>query len=172
MKKYFSRIPYVTLVLLSFMTAYRSEIAYAFDEGNTAAAVNIIESAKRECSDIKEIERFRKVDCIRVFLERSVGPLNAPDYADAKREILRGARELKQLVDRNVDNSKPVKRKGFSAIRAVKESAIAQVEREASIILEETAKRIVRAAGNSKVKQVHYQKIARVLDSTKVILRA
>ncbi|MFP7675212.1 hypothetical protein ACG74X_17830 [Marivita sp. S0852] len=104
------------------------------------------------------------------------------DYAEAREVILKAARELDQLTRRNIDRQKPPLRARLSnesgpsastpPIAAIRSDAVAQVNRQASNILQEAETVLLRSASSDATRAIHYQRIAAAVGSNKVLLRS
>lgn len=171
----------IILVLSTSMIPHTVNISQASDEGGsdetrpeisdgaTNASVKLLNQGRNECSNIR-IEY--KIDCLRQVYSRAAGPLKAPEYSGARKELRSTSRTLKKLVQKNLDKSKPVLKVGRRSYKAVKKTVVASLNREASKVISESATRLLRSASKSKQRRSHYTKIAKAFDSTKVILRS
>ena len=104
------------------------------------------------------------------------------DYAEAREVVLETARELDDLVRRNLDRQKPAltARLTTSAgetvrtppIRAVREDRVANLNEQAADILEEAETVLLRSASSDASRAIHFQRIAAAVGSNKVLLRS
>ncbi|MCC2111316.1 MAG: hypothetical protein KDJ16_04715 [Hyphomicrobiales bacterium] len=145
-------------------------IRLAFSNANTGQAVAIIDSGKRECASAGAAYA---ADCLASVFESAAASLaRHPDYDPVRKELLSASKKLKALVAENEDKEAPKIRKRGKRIRAVKKASVAAVNRKAQAIVTETATKLLRSAGNSEKRKVHYTKIAKAVESTKTILRS
>lgn len=150
-------------VLLIFVQAHP---ALARSEAFTSQIVGKLESGIRECQALPTVYRF---DCYRQNY-RAVGrDLKRPDYRPAQSALRRVEKTLNTIVRKNTDKTKPqISQNGrkYKAItpQAVKPAAAAfdQARAEATTVL-------LRTKGDMKP---HFERIAAVVGSNKVILRA
>lgn len=137
--------------------------------GNTNSAVRTLNSGRRECANLPVVYR---IGCLRQVYAKATVPLKNPEYAGARKELNSTSRSLKKLVNKNVDKSAPIIKVGNRKYKAVKEAVVSSVNAEAKKIIGESATRLLRSGSKSKKRKVHYTKIAKAFDSTKVILRS
>jgi len=104
------------------------------------------------------------------------------DYAEARETILKTARELDNLVRRNIDRQKPAVTARMTTpsgqtvrtppIAAVRADRAPQLNRQAADILEEAETVLLRSASSDATRSIHYQRIAAAVGSNKVLLRS
>lgn len=136
---------------------------------DTDAVVSDINSIVAECSSLPSEYR---ADCIAQNLIEASKVVNKAGYSDVNKQLKSAGKKISREVSRNIDRSKPTIKSNGKTYRAVKKSAVAKVNRAATKIVKSTAKKLIRSAGNSAVKKVHYKRIAKAVDNTKVLLRS
>lgn len=104
------------------------------------------------------------------------------DYAEAREAILDAARELDNLVRRNIDRSKPAVTARLTTstgqtvrtppIAAVRADRAPQLRQQAANILEEAETVLLRSASSDSTRAIHFQRIAAAVGSNKVLLRS
>lgn len=150
----------------------------------TTAQTNIILARMDEAEQICEFmgDEYRPA-CFAATYRQLADEIPANgDYEEAREVLLDTARKLDNLVRANVDRQKPalsarVRREGGASVptppmRAVQESRVAQVNRQAANILEEAETVLLRSASSDATRAIHYQRIAAAVGSNKVLLRS
>lgn len=104
------------------------------------------------------------------------------DYAEARETILQAARELDDLVRRNIDRQKPPLSARLTTstgetvrtppIAAVRADRAPQLRQQAADILEEAETVLLRSASSDATRAIHFQRIAAAVGSNKVLLRS
>lgn len=141
----------------------------AFSEGTTAQIVRRLNDAENECGQLPAEYR---ADCLQQGLRSAAGPtVNKPDYTTAATQLNSASRSIANLVTQNADPAAQPLRKGGKTFRAVKKSAVANVNAKAAAIVAETETKLIRSAG-SGLRHTHYARIAQAVGSTKRILRS
>jgi hypothetical protein len=132
--------------------------------------IQIIRVGERECGGLPLEYR---ADCLQQTFRRAAQEAEKGGaYSAAAAHLRSAATRISSLVARNVD---PVARpiaKGTKSYRAVKKSAVRAVNAAAAAIVTETETKLLRSAGSSQQRKVHYQRIAQAVGSTKRILRS
>ncbi|WP_299811983.1 hypothetical protein [uncultured Roseibium sp.] len=142
----------------------------AFADDVTQAVVKQIQRGASECSRLEVVYRL---DCLqRVFSQASGATGRKPDYSTVNSELRKLSRTLKGIVGKNQDRKAPKAKLGNKSYRAVSKAALREVNKLASKAIEETATKLLRSAGNSQKRKVHYTRIANAVNSTKKILRS
>ncbi|POF32344.1 hypothetical protein [Roseibium marinum] len=142
----------------------------AFSDDVTQAIVNQIQRGAGECSRLEAVYRL---DCLqRVFAQASGAAGRKPDYSAANGELRKLSKTLKGIVGKNQDRKAPKAKLGNKSYRAVSQAALREVNKLASKAIEEATTKLLRSAGNSKKRKVHYTRIANAVNSTKKILRS
>lgn len=115
-----------------------------------------------------------RVDCLsKGYRAASNEMRRAPDYNGARQAIDQAAKKLDQLVKANQDKAAPIIRAGnLRRIRAVKKATVPQVLKQAQAVVTEAETKLIRSAGSSKKKLLHYTQIAEAVGSTKKLLRS
>lgn len=144
---------------------------YDLSDRVTRGVVWMIANGGSECRDTLRPEyRF---DCLRIALARAASTIdNRPNYRAAARELRSLSRKLDGIVTRYQDTSAPRIKKGRTSYRAVAKASLAQANREAAAAIDETVTKLLRSAGNSEKRKVHYAQIATAVGSTKRLLRS
>lgn len=104
------------------------------------------------------------------------------DYAEARETILNAARELDNLVRRNIDRQKPAVTARMTTttgqtirtppIAAVRADRVPQLKQQAADILEEAETVLLRSASSDATRAIHFQRISAAVGSNKVLLRS
>jgi len=145
-------------------------VQLAFSDNITAAIVKQLQQGAAECG---RIEREYRIDCLRQVYTRAAGASgNRRDYSAANSELRRLARQLNGIVRQNADRKAPKAKVGSKSYRAITREALRQANRQASQAIQETSTKLLRSAGNSSKRKVHYTRIANAVNSTKKILRS
>ncbi len=164
------RLCLVILLSLPGQIVFASQDAdtrLAFSADFTGSVVGSLESGIAQCQAIATIYRF---DCYRQNYRRARRIMNGkPDYRMAQKALRHVEATLNSFVKKNTDETAPhlsVGGKTYKAVtpEAVKPGAAAfdQARSEAVTIL-------LRSDGRAKV---HYQRIASVVGSNKLIIRS
>lgn len=132
----------------------------------------ITNSIASENSVCLALPKAYRADCLAQNLKDSSRVVRKSGYRDANGIMSSGATQINRLVSQNEDKSAPKIRRGNKTYRAVKKLAIAKVNKQAARIVTETKTKLLRSAGRSAAKKTHYARIARAVDSTKVLLRS
>ncbi|MBN9669700.1 hypothetical protein [Roseibium aggregatum] len=144
------------------------ELAFADDV--TGAIVRQLQRGTAQCGRLDPIYR---IDCMRQVYQQAAGATgNRPDYAAANSQLRKASRALNGILRQHGDRNAPKAKQGNRNYRAVARTALRQANRQASQAIEEAATKLLRSAGNSKKRKVHYTRIANAVNSTKKILRS
>jgi len=140
-------------------------------DGVTRGVVWMIADGGGDCKDTLRPEyRF---DCLRIALSRAASTIdNRPGYREAARELRSLSRKLDGIVNRYQDPGAPRVREGRKSYRAVSRENLARANQEAAAAIDETVTKLLRSAGNSEKRKVHYSQIATAVGSTKRLLRS
>ncbi|MHA7773654.1 hypothetical protein [Roseibium sp. M-1] len=148
--------------------AIEQQIAFADDL--TQAIVLQLQRGTAECNSLNPAYR---IDCLRQVYSRAAGAAgNRPDYAAAANELRRLSRTLNGIVRQNQDTKAGQLKKGGRSYKAVVSSALRKANGQAAQAIQETTTKLLRSAGNSQKRKVHYTRIANAVNSTKKILRS
>ncbi|TCP42928.1 hypothetical protein [Rhodovulum marinum] len=148
----------------------------AFSTANTDRILRRIEAGREFCAGIAQREYV--IDCLAAQFERVARALPGPDYRQVGQIIGTAAADLRRLAEANAAPDLPrgrVRIGGTTSPRAltpVRRDGLARLNRQASGILQEAETQLLRAAEGSARRQVHYQRIAAAIGSTKVLLRS
>jgi len=145
--------------------------SYGLNDGVTRGVVWMISNESSACKDTLRPEyRF---DCLKIALARAASTIeNRPNYRQAARELRSLSRKLDGIVTRYRDTSAPRVTEGRRSYRAVSKANLAQANREAAAAIDETVTKLLRSAGNSEKRKIHYSQIATAVGSTKRLLRS
>ncbi len=135
----------------------------------TDAVVSDVNSIVAECISLPVEYR---ADCLAQNLVEASKVVTTVGYSEVNRQLKSAGQKISREVSRNIDRSKPAIKRNGKTYRAVKKSAVARVNRKATRIVKSTAQKLIRSAGNSAVKKVHFTRIAKAVDNTKVLLRS
>ncbi|MCP4123937.1 MAG: hypothetical protein GY751_19490 [Bacteroidetes bacterium] len=141
----------------------------AVDEKTTRSFERAMGEANSECISLS-IEY--RADCLAQSFREAGSKATKKVYDPVKNEFNTAAGNIENIVAANLDNEAPVFNEGGKTYRPIKSKNIAGVNRKVSKIVAETATRLIRSAGNSAARKVHFQRIAKAVDSTKVLLRS
>lgn len=140
-------------------------------DGVTRGVAWLISNGASECKDTLRPEY--RIDCLRIALARAASTIdNRPQYRQAARELRSLSRKLEGIVNKYQDRSAPRATKGRTSYRAVSKANQAQANREAAAAIDETVTKLLRSAGNSEKRKIHYSQIATAVGSTKRLLRS
>ncbi len=148
---------------------FQRETDQGINTRNTGTISADISGIASQCQSLPQEYR---ADCLAQELKEASRLVRNSGYKDANRQLNTASNKLTRLVKANEDKSAPKIRRNGKTYRAVKKSAVKKVNRQARKIVTETKTKLIRSAGNSALKKTHYTKIARAVDSTKVLLRS
>jgi|GEM_PF-3188064 len=144
---------------------------YDFDDQTTRGVSGLIDRGVVECA--QSLRPEYRIDCLRNLLARAASVIeNRPNYRDAARDLRALSRQLDDIVERYQDTNAPratVKQRSY---RAVAQASLDEANREATAAVEETMTKLLRSAGNSEKRKIHYAQISRAVGSTKTLLRS
>lgn len=140
-----------------------------FTDRDTNKITKSISSGNATCLALPKQYR---ADCLAQNLKESSRLVRKSGYREANRIMSSGSAKINRLVRQNEDKSAPKIRRGKRTYRAVKKSAVAKVNRQAAKIVTETKTKLLRSSRRSRAKKTHYARIAKAVDSTKVLLRS
>jgi hypothetical protein len=139
-----------------------------------------IQSAREFCRRAPSPEYT--IDCLGDALEQIARDMpKTGDYAEAQQAIAQAASRLRALARENASADLPTGvirstgadgRRSNSALTPVRTDTLAQTTAAAVAIIEEAETILLRSAANSAVRRVHYEQIAEVVGSNKVLLRS
>ena len=135
----------------------------------TAAITLKISATIDECRLIPEEYR---ADCLAQNLREASKIVKNNGYRKLNAEISSAAQQISSIVAQNIDTSAPKLRLGKKTYRAVKKSALSAVNKKAAAVVAETSTVLLRSTGSSALKKVHFTRIAKAVNSTKVLLRS
>lgn len=138
----------------------------AMSNSFTGQVVSKLEGGISECQAIAAVYRF---DCYRQNY-RAVGrSLNGkPDYRDAQKALKQVENTLKAVVKQNGDKAAPPLKQNGRTYKAVRPQTVPASATAFKQARQEAVTILLRADGKA---QVHYQRIASVVGSNKVIIR-
>ena len=143
----------------------------------TALVLGKLASAKEFCIGLDQSYR---VDCLaeRLGVIAKDIPQDS-DYVEVSRALKTASGDLQRLARSQRDTSLPTGRatakSGETSSRPltpIKSSSLSQINKQVEAILQEAETTLLRSAGTSKDKLVHFQQIADVIDSNKILLRS
>ena len=133
----------------------------------TRAVVTTMKKDFTRCQALPVIYRF---DCYRVVYRLSARQLlGNPAYRPARQVLAGVEKSIDQVVRTYADPSKPRKRAGFQAYRAIKPAAVSRAKRDVTRVLAEAETKLLRSAGQDNS---HFASIAQAVNSNKVLLRS
>ncbi len=194
-KKYISKLTSVALISLSFlampMTATYSQesegesgesggsdgggentgggFANSFSYAKTNAIVADVGRANDICITLPAEYR---ADCLAQSLKSSASKISKKAYIPVKNEISTTAQSIEDIVTENLDEEAPVIKVGNNTYRPIKKEAVEVVNQRVAKVVTESATRLIRSAGNSVTRKIHFQRVAKALNSTKVLMRS
>ena len=188
--KSFSKLTLVALVSLSFfampstsMSAHHggsSDSGPDGDRGNGGGfsslshnQTNTIVADIGKANDLcKSLPLEYRADCLSQSLKTSVRKVRKKIYIPIKNEISTTAQSIEDIVTENLDEEAPVIKFGNKTYRPIKKEVLVAVNERVAKVVEESATRLIRSAGNSVTRKIHYQRVAKALNSTKVLMRS
>jgi len=152
-----------SITLAGTGSAYR----LAFSDGNTSAVVSVLESGIAQCQSLEAVYRF---DCYRQNYRAAGSKLNGrPDYRAAQKALQQVELTLKATLRQNRDKTAPPVRLNGKTYKAVTPDAVKPGNAAFARARAEAVTVLLRADGHATV---HYQRIASVVGSKKVIIRS
>lgn len=146
------------------------DLRIAFSDDITQAIVLQLQRGTAECNSLNPAYR---IDCLRQVYSRAAGAAgNRPDYASAANELRRLSRTLNGIVRENQDRKAGSAKQGGRSYKAVAQDALRRANSQAAQAIQEASTKLLRSAGNSQKRKVHYTRIANAVNSTKKILRS
>jgi len=136
---------------------------------STRGFVQDIEKANFDCGNLP-IEY--RAECLAQAYRTAGSNISKKGYQPVKNELVSAAAEIEKIVTENLDEDAPVFMVGDKIYRAVKKEAIKNVNIRVKKVITETATRLIRSAGSSATRKVHFQRIAKAINSNKVLLRS
>lgn len=156
----------VTSALLLIL-GHVSPAQAGFSDAEIAEITQRMEAGFDQCSNV---EVTYQIDCYRRVYERASQDLKGQrKQADAQKAMRRAALELKRLARSFADPAAPKIQVSGKSVAAIRRDALAQATSQARRILQETETYLLR--GNNEA-PLHYQRIASVVNSSKVLLRS
>ena len=144
----------------------------------TSVVVGGLAAAKEFCAGLGEAYR---VDCLaeRFSVLSASIPKNS-DYGEVRQVLRSASNRMASLARKNRSRDLPRGRAtspGFSEtttrpLTPVNRAATVEVNRKAQAILAQTETLLLRSAGESRSKTLHYTQIASAIGSNKVLLRS
>jgi hypothetical protein len=123
-----------------------------------------------------------RIDCLRrAYLDVARKIPNTGDYRPIRQALLDAADKLDAIVSANADPTAPPINPREKArplagrvgpVRAVASGRIAEANRAAQAVIEETGLLILRSGEIPKRRTAHYQQIAAAIDDSMVVLRS
>ena len=113
-----------------------------------------------------------RADCLAQSLKSSASKVRKKAYIPVQNEISTTAQSIEDIVTENLDEEAPVIKVGNKTYRPIKKEAVAVVNERVAKVVTESATRLIRSAGNSITRKIHFQRVAKALDSTKVLMRS
>ena len=169
MNTFFSRLLVLLLLLSAQFASAGPNVSYrlAFSSASTDAVVGILEKGIAQCQVLEAAYRF---DCYRQSYRSAAAKLNGkPDYRAAQQALREVEKTLKDVVGQYRDNSKPSIRVAGKTYKAVTPVGIQPGAAAFSRARAQAVTELLRADGRAKV---HYQRIAAVIGSDKLIIRS
>lgn len=142
-------------------------VAAGFSDAEVAEITRRMEGGFELCSTVAATYQ---IDCYRRVYERAAQDLKGQRLqADAQKAMRRTAVELKRLARALADPAAPKIEVAGKSVAAIRADALPQATAQARRILQETETYLLR--GNRQA-ALHYQQIASVVNSSKVLLRS
>lgn len=142
----------------------------AFADHITQAIVLQIQRGSDRCDRLQVVYR---IDCLReVYSQASGDAGNRPDYSAATSRLRKLSRQLKGIARSNLDEKAERATQDGKSYRAVARDALRSANQQAARAIDEAVTQLLRSAGNSQKRKVHYTRIANAVRSTKKILRS
>lgn len=135
----------------------------------TKSFVKDMETAKAQCINLP-IEY--RADCLAQAFKEAGAKVKKKAYDPVKTELQSAGQSIDEIILANLDELAPVIKVGNKTYRPVKKEAVEAVNQQVTQVVTETATRLLRSAGKSVTRKIHFQRIAKAVDSTKVLLRS
>jgi hypothetical protein len=146
--------------------------SHAYSDSVTRGVAQIIQRGSTECQNVVSAGGYH-IDCLASVLARAASTVERrQNYRQAGRELRSLSRKLKSIRSKYADPSAPAITKNRRTYRAVSKANLAKANREAIAAIDETVTKLLRSAGNSEKRKVHYAQIATAVGSTKRLLRS
>lgn len=159
--------PFSFLFCLLCALCLPAPVQAGFSDAEIAEIAQRMENGFDTCSTVGATYQ---IDCYRRVYERASKDLKGQRLqADAQRAMRRTAVELKRLVRGYQDLEVPGIEVAGKPVAAIRQEALLQAATQARRILQETETYLLR--GTWKAAQ-HYQRIATVVNSSKVLIRS
>lgn len=152
---------------LLFFFGHSAPALAGFSDAEIAEITQRMEGGFDQCANV---DATYQIDCFRRVYERAAQDLKGQRLqADAQKSMRRTAVELKRLARAYVDPSAAKIQVAGKTVIAIRREALPQAAAQARRILQETETYLLR--GNRQA-ALHYQRIASVVNSSKVLIRS
>lgn len=147
---------------------------------STLLIVRALADARNTCAAIRPKEYM--IDCLSYELwsiAREMPKIGS--YADASKAIGVAAEKLKRLAENNADpklqparfrRESEGRKTTLRKLTPIDKAKRRDVGRQAAAIIAETETVLLRSAGNSALRRIHYEQISAALGTNKVLLRS
>ncbi len=136
----------------------------------TRSIVSLVgDGATKTCEIVPAIYR---ADCLAQSLNRTSKKIRNKAYQPVQSNLQSTANSINEIVEANFDADAPLAKAGNKTYRPVKKELLEQVHKQITKVIVESATTLIRSAGNSVTKKIHFQRIAKAIDSTKNLLRS
>ncbi|KUP90612.1 hypothetical protein [Tritonibacter horizontis] len=138
---------------------------------NTRTTTELVRQITRDMQECFQLFEAYRFDCYhRAFKFAAVKVKGSIDYQPAYEALRHAENRINAAVQANLDPGAKKIRKGFQRFSAVKPAAVAAVKQETVRALEEAQTILLRSPAPHQ--KPHFQKIAAVIDSNKVLIRS
>ncbi len=142
-----------------------------YDDAVTRGVAKIIERESYKC--LTRLRPEYRIECLAKVYERASSSIIWKRSYRAAGADLRGlSNKLGDISDKYRDPGAPEVTVNGRTTHAVSKANLAQANQEATAAIEETVTKLLRSAGNSEKRKLHYAQIATAVDSTKRLLRS
>lgn len=137
-----------------------------FSDRATAEITRGLDGVVAECR--KRLVTTR-IDCLGIGLKKVAAKVPAGrNYQAVRRQLNSAGNRLRRIARTNRDPSKS----GSTKYIPVKRAQFAAATQAATAVIEEARTKLLRSGESSRIRRVHYQKVARSLGSTTRLLRS
>ncbi|KIC22318.1 MULTISPECIES: hypothetical protein [unclassified Leisingera] len=139
----------------------------AMSDSVTAKAVKVLTSGNGTC---RQLPSAYQIDCYRQFYRRAAAELSRyPDYKDGRKALKMVESTLNAALKQYRDRSAAPLRSGGQTFKAIKPEGLSPAAEAFRRARADAVTILLRSQGPIKV---HYERIAAVVDSAKVIIRS
>ena len=170
MKSLFVLIISVVLALPTSVAAYGGGGGDSTAGLSRATTTKVVRTLTRGVRGCFKLDKEYRYDCYRQTYAQAANQIKANEaYDDARAVLLDVEKALARTINRNVDTSKPLVRRGVQRFRAIKPGAVPRAKRDFITALDKAETKLLRSADNNGA---HFVRIAEAINTNKVLLRS